>query len=101
MSFRVAVDLAQNFSTSPLEQIIACCNIVQGVTVLNNKLFVVAQHHSKKVKVYESRDNEFTSTRPMQVTEMKDPTGLASSDRHQCLYISDEARPYVVHRIDV
>jgi len=33
---------------------------------------------------------------------MKSPWSLATCDRHQCLYVSDDGtQPYVVHRIDV
>ena len=96
----VAVDFYRSLNTSKLLEIVNLEGTAVGVTVLNNELFVV-MWYSKQVNVYESRDNNFTLTRQIQVTNLTNPYSLVSSDVHQCLYISDAAKPYVVHRIDV
>ena len=97
----VAFDFSRTIESCQLQQSIHCGSSVQGVTLLNNELFVVTAAHSQQVNVYESRLNKFKLTSHIRVPNMKNPLSLASSDRHQCLYISDNAQPYFIHRIDV
>src|ERR1700761_3854934 len=73
--------------------------LVSGMTVLGNELFVV-HYNQSEVDVYSCHDNKYTLCRDIQVDDMERPVDLTSCERYQCVYISD-AKLNVIHKINL
>ena len=83
-------------------------NGVQGITMLNEVLFVV-RYRSPSVDVY--RASDFRELGEIRVQGMKLPFSLAACPQYNCLYVSDyQPRDYnrvgvaqrgCIHRVDM
>ena len=71
---------------------------IRGIAVLGGELFVAAET-SPDIQVYDSTN--FTPTRKIPVPASTGAIAMVACPHHNCLYVSNNAKPSVLHRFDL
>lgn len=70
---------------------------VYGTTKLRNEIYVLCRCHapvSHMIYVFEDR-NPFRLRKKIEINQIKSPEDIVSSEKENCLYVSDSAKRYV------